>query len=52
MVGDSPDTDVEGALALGIPAVLVDRWGAAELPAGAHRVASLAELPALIESLA
>jgi putative hydrolase of the HAD superfamily len=52
MVGDSPDTDVAGALALGIEAVIVDRGGAAELPAGAHRVDSLAELPALIESLA
>ncbi|MDX6664569.1 MAG: putative hydrolase of the superfamily [Solirubrobacteraceae bacterium] len=50
MVGDSPDTDVAGALALGIRAVLVDRWGVAEAPAGAHRVRSLAELPALIES--
>jgi putative hydrolase of the HAD superfamily len=52
MVGDSPDTDVAGALGLGIPAVLVDRWGVAETPAGAHRIASLAELPALVESLA
>lgn len=51
MAGDSPDTDVAGALALGIEAVLVDRWGAAQTPAGAHRVASLAELPGLIESL-
>jgi putative hydrolase of the HAD superfamily len=52
MVGDSPDTDIAGALALGIRAILVDRWGAAEPPAGALEVASLAELPALIESLA
>jgi putative hydrolase of the HAD superfamily len=52
MAGDSPDTDVEGALACGIAAVLVDRWGTAQAPAGAHRIASLAELPALIESLA
>jgi putative hydrolase of the HAD superfamily len=52
MAGDSPDTDVAGALALGIEAVLVDRWGGAEVPDGAHRVASLAELPGLIESLA
>jgi putative hydrolase of the HAD superfamily len=52
MVGDSPDTDVAGALALGIEAVLVDRWGAGRLPDGAHRVTTLAEVPALIESLA
>jgi putative hydrolase of the HAD superfamily len=52
MAGDSADTDVAGALALGIEAVLVDRWGGADAPAGAHKVASLAELPGLIESLA
>lgn len=52
MVGDSPDTDVAGALALGIEAVLVDRWGTATAPGGAHVVPSLAEVPALIESLA
>lgn len=51
MVGDSPDTDVAGALALGIEAVLVDRWGSAQVPPGAHRVASVGEIPALIESL-
>jgi FMN phosphatase YigB (HAD superfamily) len=51
MVGDSPDTDVAGALAFGIEAVLVDRWGTQAAPDGAHHVASLAELPALIESL-
>ena len=50
MVGDSPDTDVAGALALGIPAVLVDRWGVAQAPAGALKVTTLAELPALVES--
>jgi putative hydrolase of the HAD superfamily len=50
MVGDSPDTDVAGALALGIRAVLVDRWGVAQAPAGAAKVASLAEVPGLIES--
>lgn len=52
MVGDSPDTDVAGALAQGIAAVLVDRWGGAAVPAGAHVLPSLAGLPALIESLA
>jgi putative hydrolase of the HAD superfamily len=52
MVGDSPDTDVTGALAAGIEAVLVDRWETAKPPEGAHRVRSLAEVPALIEFLA
>lgn len=52
MVGDSPGTDVAGALAQGIAAVLVDRWGGAAVPAGAHALPSLAGLPALIESLA
>ena len=52
MVGDSPDTDVAGALALGIPAILVDRGRAVDVPEGAHVVPSLAEVPALIESLA
>lgn len=51
MVGDSPDTDVAGALALGIDAVLVDRWGAAGPAPGARRITTLAELPALIESM-
>lgn len=51
MVGDSPDTDVRGALELGIPAMLVDRWGTGTAPDGAHVVRSLAEVPALIESL-
>ena len=52
MAGDSPDTDVVGALAVGAEAVLVDRWGVVEVPEGAHRVTSLAELAGLIESLA
>jgi putative hydrolase of the HAD superfamily len=52
MVGDSPDMDIAGALSLGIRSVLVDRWGVAEAPAGAYRIASLAELPAVIESWA
>ena len=45
--GDSPDADVEGALAAGLRAVLVARDGAAAAPAGVPVVASLAELPAL-----
>jgi putative hydrolase of the HAD superfamily len=52
MVGDSPDTDIAGARALGIAAVLVDRLGTAAAAPGAHRICTLAELPALIESLA
>ncbi|MFL5845637.1 MAG: HAD family hydrolase [Solirubrobacteraceae bacterium] len=52
MVGDSPDTDIAGALALGMPSVLVDRHGVAAAPEGARVIATLAELPALIESLA
>lgn len=51
MVGDSPDTDIAGAIALGLAAVLVDRFGAAGPAPGAHRIGSLAELPALLESL-
>ena len=45
--GDSPDADVEGALAAGLRAVLVARDGAARAPAGVPVVSSLAELPAL-----
>jgi putative hydrolase of the HAD superfamily len=52
MVGDSPDTDVAGALALGMTAVLVDRWGGGTAPKGAHVVGALNELVAFIESLA
>lgn len=53
MVGDSPDTDVAGAVALGIDAVLVDRCrSSAPPPPPTRRITSLAELPALIESIA
>ncbi len=45
--GDSPDADVEGALAAGLRAVLVARDGAARAPAGVPVISSLAELPAL-----
>jgi putative hydrolase of the HAD superfamily len=50
-VGDSLREDVEGALAAEWRAVWLDRDGAGErtvLPAGAARVASLAELPDLL----
>jgi len=46
--GDSPDADVEGALAAGLRAVLVARDGAAVAPAGVPVISSLAELPALV----
>ena len=48
-VGDSPDGDVEGARAAGIPVALLDRHGAfPQAPAGVPRIASLTELPSLI----
>ena len=52
MVGDSPDTDVAGAEAAGLRAVLVDRWGTAPGPPPVTTIASLAELPGLVESIA
>ena len=52
-VGDSIANDVEGALAAGLTAVWLDRYGdASPPPAGAHRIASLAELPELLLELA
>jgi len=45
--GDSPDADVDGALAAGLRAVLVARDGPVRAPAGVPVVSSLAELPAL-----
>jgi len=45
--GDSPDADVEGALAAGLRAVLVARDGEVAAPEGVPVVRSLAELPAL-----
>jgi len=55
MAGDSLDTDVAGAQAAGLRAVLVDRWGTAPGRVGAVSVPtipSLAELPRLVGSLA
>jgi putative hydrolase of the HAD superfamily len=53
MVGDSLDTDVQGAEAAGIAAVFVDRWGS--VPAGSldgvRTIESLAPLPGLVQSL-
>lgn len=50
MVGDSLDTDVQGAEAAGIAAVYVDRWGTGA-DASVRVVPSLAELPRLVQSL-
>jgi FMN phosphatase YigB (HAD superfamily) len=44
--GDSLDNDVEGARALGIRPILVQRAG--EPPAGVEAVRVLTELPALL----
>ena len=46
MVGDTFDEDVEGARAIGMPAVLVDREG--RYPEIAHRLDDLRRLPALV----
>lgn len=47
--GDDPHADVEGALAAGSTAVLVDRAGhRPPLPTGARAIATLAELDALV----
>jgi putative hydrolase of the HAD superfamily len=47
-VGDRPDKDVEGALALGMQAVLIARDGSPPDPARAPVIHSLAELPPLV----
>ncbi len=52
-VGDSPETDVEGARNAGVRPVLLDRDGDARHDTGhdaAHRIDGLHELPSLIES--
>ena len=46
-VGDDLEADVGAARAAGVQPVLIDRDGAADVPAGVLRIASLAELPAL-----
>ena len=46
-VGDDLEADVGAARAAGMRAVLIDRAGAGDAPAGVLRIASLAELPAL-----
>jgi putative hydrolase of the HAD superfamily len=48
-VGDSYQNDVEGAHAAGLTPVWVDRTGDGyAVPAGAHRITALAELPAAL----
>jgi putative hydrolase of the HAD superfamily len=47
-VGDDLEADVGGALAAGLEPVLIDRDGSLEPPPGVRRIASLAELPALV----
>lgn len=46
MIGDSPSSDIAGALAIGMPAVLISRSGLvpAALPAGANVIKSLLAL--------
>ena len=46
MVGDSIEDDVEGARAVGMGAVLLDRIG--RYPDAAHRIETLSELPAAL----
>ncbi len=54
MVGDNVERDIDGALACGIHAVWLNRYGrpSAEGREGAHEISSLNELSALISSLA
>jgi putative hydrolase of the HAD superfamily len=51
-VGDSITDDIEGALAAGLVAIWLDRFASSSsMPAGAHRIESLTELPHLLERL-
>jgi FMN phosphatase YigB (HAD superfamily) len=51
MVGDSYSHDVEGAVAVGMRGVLLQRSGSsAALPSGVPVIHSLRELPALISA--
>ncbi|MHC3471898.1 HAD family hydrolase [Streptomyces sp. 7R007] len=50
-VGDHPEIDGRGAADAGLLSVWIDRGGVytgADVPAGPHRIASLAELPAVL----
>ena len=51
-VGDGAIADVEGARRAGMTAILVDRRAASPAPAGVRTVASLAELPPLLDAIA
>ncbi|MFW6174491.1 MAG: HAD family hydrolase [Chloroflexota bacterium] len=50
-VGDQITTDVEGALAAGLRAVLIDRYGDNPDYDACPRIATLSELPAVIKAL-
>jgi putative hydrolase of the HAD superfamily len=50
-VGDHPEIDGRGSADAGLLSVWIDRYGAAatvQLPSGRHRIATLAELPAIL----
>ncbi|WP_037677621.1 HAD family hydrolase [Streptomyces griseus] len=50
-VGDHPEIDGQGSADAGLLSVWIDRYGGTatvELPSGRHRIASLAELPAIL----
>ena len=49
-VGDWPETDVAGALAVGARAVLLSRNGTSTTPADVPEIRSLAELPSLLRA--
>jgi len=52
-VGDHPEIDGRGAAEAGLLSVWIDRDGAhtsADAPTGPHRIASLAELPAILRA--
>ena len=48
MIGDSLDRDIDGALAAGLGAVWINRFGTRGGRDGVPEIASLAELPALL----
>ncbi|MEE8363049.1 MAG: HAD family hydrolase [Dehalococcoidia bacterium] len=50
-VGDQLDSDVEGALAAGLSAVLMDRYGNHAAYTNCPRITALAELPAVLAGL-
>lgn len=52
-VGDHPEIDARGAVDAGLLSVWIDRHGPAtggDAPVGPHRIASLAELPAILRA--